>query len=149
MTAGAINDPDLVQAIEELGYVVRHLEQLDRQLIELDPIKGYKRIMAMRTEKGDLLDQISARAGKLQVEPRALAMLVGTANRLRSPRKNQIPTLNVVLNHIDVIKTTAERDAIEAEAEAKIALAVAHGARVRAKAGAGAIAYLEASRDAG
>lgn len=146
MTAGAINDPDLVQAIDELNYVVRRLEQLDQQLIELDEIEGYRRIVAMKSERADLLETIRVRAEKLAVAPRALIMLIGTANRLRSPRKHQLPTLSVVRSHIDIIRSAAERDHVEAEAEAKIALAVAHAARVRAKAAADGITYLDASR---
>lgn len=148
MSLSVITDPDLIQAIDDLRYTVRRLEQMDQQLLDLDETEGYNRIVKMRQERADLRDTIRTRAEKLAVPPRALAMLVSTANGLRTPRKDQLPTLAVVLNHIDIARSAAEREHAEAEAEAKIARVVARGAGMRAKAGADAIAYLEASRDA-
>lgn len=145
MTAGTITDPDLVQAIDDLQYEVRRLEQMDRLIHELDENEGYQRLVKMRTERADLRDKIRIRAEKLQVPPRALALLVSTANRLRTARKNQLPTLAVVRNHIEIMASAAERDQLEAEAEAKIARVAARAAALRAKAGADAITYLNAS----
>lgn len=146
MTAGAINDPDLVQAIEELQFVVSRLEQLHQQVNELDEVEGYSRIVKMRTEIADLRDTIRVRAEKLNIPPRALAMVIGTANKLRTNRKRQLPTLAVVKNHIAIVQDAAAREQAEAEAEVKTARVVARGAAMRAKAGTDAIAYLEASR---
>lgn len=146
MSAGTITDPDLIQAIDDLRYIVSRLEQVDRLLLDLDEVEGYGRIVKMRSERGDLRDIIRNRAEKLAVPPRALAMIVGTANRLRTPRKDQLPTLQVVFNHIEIARDAAERDHAEAEADAKIARVMARGAGLRLQAGAAAMAYLEASR---
>lgn len=146
MSAGTIIDPDLVQAIDDLQYVVRRLEQMDQLIHDLDETEGYGRLVKMRTERADLRDQIRVRAEKLNVGPRALAILVSTANRMRTPRKNQLPMLAAVLNNIDIVTSAAAREQAEAEADAKIARVVARGAGLRAKAGAEAMAYLEASR---
>lgn len=146
MTAGAINDPDLIQAIDDLRYVVSRIEQLNQQINDLDEVEGYGRIVKMKTDRSDMLDQVRVRAEKLQVAPRALMLLVSTANNMRSARKMQLPTLATVRNHLEIARAAAERDHGEAEAEAKIARVVARGAAIRAKAGADAIAYLDASR---
>jgi hypothetical protein len=146
MSAGTITDPDLTLAIEELNFVVRRLEQIDFQLLELDPVEGYSRIVAMRTERADLRERVRIRAEKLNVAPRALAILIGTANRMRSARKHQLPTLAAVRNQVEIVTDAAKREHAEAEADAKIALVVARGAALRAKAGADAMSYLDASR---
>lgn len=142
----AINDPDLMQAIDDLRFASRRLEQIDTLINELDETEGYARIMAMRTERADLRETLRIRAEKLRVPTRALHMIVSTANRLRTARKNQLPTLDVVRSHLDIVRTAAEREHSEADAEAKIARVVARGAGLRAKAGADALAYLDASR---
>lgn len=146
MTAGAIIDPDLVQAIDDLRFVVGRVEILNQQINHLDEVEGYGRIVAMKTERSDLLDQVRARAEKMAVAPRALMLLVGTANRLRTPRKSQLPPLSTVRGHIEIAAAASLRDQEEAEAEAKIARVTARGAAIRAKAGADALAYLDASR---
>jgi hypothetical protein len=146
MSAGAITDPDLVQAIDDLRYVVSRIEQLNQQITELDEVEGYRRIVKMTTDRADLLDQVRIRAEKLNVPARALLLLIGTANKLRSERKSQLPTLAVVRNHLDIVRSAAERDLTEADAEARVARAAARTFGARAKAGADAIAYLDASR---
>ncbi len=145
MSAGTITDPDLMQAIEDLKYQARRLEQIDSLINDLDEVEGYSRIMAMRTERAELREQLRIRAEKLNVPPRSLYLLVSTANRLRTPRTNQLPTLKVVRSHIEIARDAAEREHLEADAEAKIARVVARGAGLRAKAGTDALAYLDAS----
>ncbi len=145
MSAGTITDPDLMQAIEDLKYQARRLEQIDSLINDLDEVEGYSRIMAMRTERAELREQLRIRAEKLNVPPRSLYLLVSTANRLRTPRTNQLPTLRVVRSHIEIARDAAEREHLEADAEAKIARVVARGAGLRAKAGTDALAYLDAS----
>jgi hypothetical protein len=145
MSAGTITDPDLMQAIEDLKFPARRLEQIDSLINDLDEVEGYGRIMAMRTERAELREQLRIRAEKLNVPPRALYLLVSTANRLRTARKNQLPTLAVVRSHIEIARDAAEREHLEADAEAKIARVVARGAGMRAKAGTDALAYLDAS----
>lgn len=145
MSAATIVDPDLVQAIDDLQYVARRLEQVDALINDLDEVEGYSRIMAMRTERSELREQLRTRAEKLNVPPRALLLIVSTANRLRTAQKRQLPTLAIVRNHIDIARSAAERDQAEAEAEAKIARVVARAAGMRSKAGTDALAYLDAS----
>ncbi len=145
MSAGTITDPDLMQAIEDLKYQARRLEQIDSLINDLDEVEGYSRIMAMRAERAELREQLRIRAEKLNVPPRSLYLLVSTANRLRTPRTNQLPTLKIVRNHIEIARDAAEREHLEADAEAKIARVVARGAGLRAKAGTDALAYLDAS----
>ncbi len=145
MSAGTITDPDLMQAIEDLKYQARRLEQIDSLINDLDEVEGYSRIMAMRTERAELREQLRIRAEKLNLPPRSLYLLVSTANRLRTPRTNQLPTLKIVRSHIEIARDAAEREHLEADAEAKIARVVARGAGLRAKAGTDALAYLDAS----
>lgn len=145
MSPSTITDPDLVQAIDDLRYVVGRLEQMDRLIQDLDENEGYQRLVSMKTERGDLRGKISVRAEKLNINPRALALIVSTANRLRTARKFQLPTLAVVFNHIEILADAAGREQLEAEAEAKLARVTARGASLRAKAGADALAYLNLS----
>ena len=149
MSAGTITDPDLVQAIEEMQFVASRLEQLTHLILDLDEAQAYERIASMKRERADLRDQISARAEKLKLPARALALILSTAVSLRTPRKRQLPTLLAIRNNIEVATDAAARDQREAEVEAKIARVTARGAGLRAQAGRDAIAYLEASRDAG
>lgn len=146
MTAGAINDPDLVQAIDELQHVARRLVRLDELVTSIDLVEQYDRIAQMHAERADLRSQIRIRAEKLNLDARALLMLVTMANGMRTQRKHQLPTMEAVRNRIEIIRDAAERAQIEAEAEAKFARFVATDAKLRAKAGADAIAYLDASR---
>lgn len=146
MSAAAINDPDLLQAIEDLEFTVGRLEQMNRLINDLDENDGYERLARMKRERADLQDAISTRADRLQIPARALALVVSTAIRLRTPRKRALPTLAAVRNHIEIVADTAARDQAEAEAEAKIARVTARGAGLRAQAGRDAMTYLDASR---
>ena len=145
MSTGTITDPDLVQAIDDLRYTVGRLEQMDRLIHDLDETEGYQRLVKMKSERADLHDKIRIRAEKLSINPRALALIVSTANRLRTARKFQLPTLQVVFNHIEILADAAGREQLEAEAEAKLARVMARGAGLRAKAGADALTYLNLS----
>ena len=149
MTAATITDPDLVQAIEELQFAGSRLEQMNQLILDLDEVEAYERIARMKRERADLQDQISARAEKLQLPARALALILSTAVSLRTPRKRQLPTLLAIRNNLAVATAAAARAQRAAEAEAKIARVTARGAGLRAQAGRDAIAYLEACRDAG
>lgn len=146
MTAAAINDPDLMQAIEDLEFAVGRLEQMNRLINELDENEGYERLARMKRERSDLQDTITSRADRLKIPARALALVVSTALKLRTPRKRSLPTLAAVRNHIEIVADAAARDQAEAEADAKIARVTARGAALRAQAGRDAITYLEASR---
>lgn len=146
MSREVIEDPDLVQAIEELQHVARRLEWLDRELVTLDDVEKYHQLARMRAERSDHRDVISARAEKLAVPARALLLLVDQANRMRTPRRKDAPTLNALANAIAIAAATADRNLAEAEADAKLARLAEREANTRAKAAADALNYLEASR---
>ncbi len=145
MIAGTIVDDDLTQALDDLRYVGSRLLLLDQQIAELDETEHYDRFNAIRVERHDLQEQVSIRAQRMSLRPRALLRLVDLANRMRTPRKRELPTLNALRNAMEIANAATERQRTEAIADAKMARFIAKTISELHTDGVDGLAYLDAS----
>lgn len=146
MSAGEIIDDDLSQTLDDMRYVGSRLLLLDQQIAELDETKHYDRFAAIRVERGELEEQLSIRASRLQISARALLRLVDLANRMRSPRKRALPSLNALRNAMEIANEATDRQRVQAIADAKMARFIAKTLSQFHTDGVDALAYLDASR---
>lgn len=146
MKPAAIIDPDLDQAILELEMAERRVRQIEDQLLDGSP-ERYPFLTQKLQERADLKTQIRTRAEKLNVDPRALALMIREASRLRSKARGRH---HVALDKLlAAVREASKRAAIErAELNAEM-LAAQERAAVAVHRSAGlslAVEYLEASR---
>ena len=146
MTRGAIIDPDLDQAIRELVLVEKRLSQVERMLA--DPGKdNYHDLLRMKNERADHLGALRARAERLQIDPRALRVVIREADRLRSKARGRE---HVSLDKLRAVLERAAEWARQERAERAADLAAAQidlaTVTQRCTGLAGAIDYLEKSR---
>lgn len=148
MTAPApIIDPDLEDAIQVLAPMERRIRQIEDILADPDHIKNYPNFARMLRERADLRETIKIRADKLNLDPRALALIVREAEKVRSKQRGRqhVPLSKL----LTIVATAAEYARIErAELHAEM-LAAQERAAVSTHRSIGlakAVEYLEASR---
>ena len=147
MTAPApIIDPDLEDAIEALRFTERRLRDVEQHLLEAAPEK-YQFRMQMIHERADLREQIKIRADKLNLDPRALALIIREADKVRSKQRGrQTVPLGKLLTVISTVAEYARIERAEAHAEMLAAQERAGAATHRSVGLAKAVEYLEACR---
>lgn len=144
-------DPDLDQAIDDLGGAATRLRHLQHLVANMDPVKEYSSIVLRRTELADAEDVFAVRGEKLRmhddrrVAGRALLTVVEEANRLRRVSRRR-PTPEQLSRAVQVATEAAERDRVEAEADYNLALLRRKLATWRSTSTSAALAYMEASR---
>jgi hypothetical protein len=138
-------DPDLDQAIDDLEFVASRIRHVEQQVVRLDESKEYQTLVRRQHELADMKAEITVRAEKLNMPPRALLLVVEQASRLRRQNRRR-PTATQLETVLRTAADLAERDRIEAAAN--LVLARNQQAHVTTRLGAidGALKYLEASR---
>lgn len=146
MTAGAIIDPDLEEAIETLRFAERRLRDVELHLLDAAPEK-YQFRMQMIHERADLRERIRIRAEKLNLDPRALALIIREADKVRSKQRGRehVP-LEKLLTIVTAAAEYARIDRAEAHADMLAAQERAAAMTHRSVGLAKAVQYLEASR---
>lgn len=139
------NDPDLMQAIEDLQHVVARIRQLESQVRDaINDTAKYDRLAAAKQDRADMHDRVRARAERLNLPARALMLIVEEYWRLKGLGKKK-PTAGALEVAIATALKHAQTAENEAFAELEFARMDSARAAARSTAATDALKYLRAA----
>lgn len=142
------HDPDLMQAIEDLRYVVSRIRQLEGMVADsLNNPMQFRQVRAIQQERSDQIDVAKSAAVRLNLPVQALILLVEEWWRVNA-RQRRKPDARTVATAVKTIVERANTAEAEAHAEFEFARVARQQASARATAAAAALAYIRANEKA-
>ena len=136
------HDPDVLQAIEDLGSNPARLRMIEADILLTDETLQHRKYMGLRAAAGQCRDAIKLRAERLGVRPDALAHLLNEEARLRT-RAGRKPTRSALRRVLADGQDHAAEALRKATVRARVAQVALQQAERAAEASRGALAAYE------